>query len=164
MKKPNFHNTLSDIKACYVPEGTIIYTGTKIEKLDNMVLAITYKDDNNELQTVIVENTLTPNKPTYASIRNNVTGKIAFAIDLQTIDGDKEEPKVEDNPDISQKSRIIPPHNNNKDSRYTTKLIGGFTLAAICILLAYKYNQLPAAFEKILDHIFAQFAQIHFIR
>lgn len=162
--KPNLSGCLtSNFRPSNMPNTTTIYEGIKAQKIDNQTLEITYIDENKKAQTIQVSNTTTDKKPTYAIITNR-----DFAIDLQNIktEGEIINPKKETpiNPDISQKSFSLKKpmsHKNNKNPRY---IFGGLAFVTAIILIAYKYNQLPTAFEKALNQFFAMFTSIGIIR
>ncbi|HEX4068744.1 MAG TPA: hypothetical protein VHX42_01475 [Candidatus Babeliales bacterium] len=155
------------------------YKATHIEKVDNLTLDITYTyidSKSNESRTISVSNTATPTPAKVALICHSETKKPAFAIDLTPAVGYeallgnrtvKSDQNMQNN-DKPEKSHTVASSEINKKPSISSQnrkisgktVMGGLTFVALCVLLAYKYNQLPAAFENLLNQFFAQIASL----
>lgn len=133
----NFDNMTNSIT---VYQGNI----TRINR-ENMNCEITYKDANDNTLAIDIDYTTTSKTPTYALIKEDNVFKFAIKLPEQK---DVTRPK-------STTSKKFTPQ-IRRDSMYSVKTAIGVTFLTVCIILAYKYDKLPAVFAKLLGGIGAQ--------
>jgi hypothetical protein len=157
-KQASFHY-LTSTHPDFMPKNITIYKGTSITLLNLQTSEVTYLDENETSQTIIVNNGSSA-YPTFAMILDDQK-QVAFAIKLPT-------QEVERSIKSTAHKQAFTPNGKKPHNGYGLKhALLGVTFIALCVALAHRYNQLPDAFAKFLDNFCAQWDNLvvnHFTR